>query len=178
MNGLKKLCALGALAGRNWTHVWLWPLLDPVSTINSLLPSGPSSIANQDAPPISLLLGPMQLRISIAKIARLQLRTATDGHLRNGALVRTARRNECRMSCYVSFATPGTIATSTHSAAAHSGDYLLRGRLYDFKEVSGKALIARLSFDLEMHDTKTNGTVWTYSYNFDEPVSGKDVASG
>jgi ABC-type uncharacterized transport system auxiliary subunit len=57
------------------------------------------------------------------------------------------------------------------------GDYLLRGRLYDFKEVSGKSLIGRLSFDLEMHDTKTNGTVWTYSYSFDEPVSGKDVAS-
>jgi len=41
------------------------------------------------------------------------------------------------------------------------GDYLLRGRLYDFKEVSGKSFVARLSFDLELHETKTNGTVWT-----------------
>jgi ABC-type uncharacterized transport system auxiliary subunit len=65
---------------------------------------------------------------------------------------------------------------NTLRSGAH-GDYLLRGRLYDFKEVSGKSLVARLSFDLELHDTKTNGTVWTYTYNFDEPVSGKDVSS-
>lgn len=57
------------------------------------------------------------------------------------------------------------------------GDYLLRGRLYDFKEVSGKSLVARLSFELEMHDTGTNGTVWTYTYNHDEPVGAKDVPS-
>src|SRR5215831_6657251 len=57
------------------------------------------------------------------------------------------------------------------------GDYLLRGRLYDFKEVTGKPFVARLSFELEMHDTKTNGTVWRHTYNYDEPVSGKDVAS-
>jgi len=61
-------------------------------------------------------------------------------------------------------------------SGAH-GDYLLRGRLYDFKEVTGKPFVARLSFELEMHDTKTNGTVWRHTYNYDEPVSGKDVAS-
>ena len=42
---------------------------------------------------------------------------------------------------------------------------------------SGRSIIARLSFELELHDTKTNGTVWTHSYNYDEPVSGKDVPS-
>lgn len=65
---------------------------------------------------------------------------------------------------------------NTLRSGAH-GDYLLRGRLYDFKEVSGKSLVARLSFDLELHDTKTNGTVWTHTYISDEPVSGKDVPS-
>ncbi|HYK39768.1 MAG TPA: ABC-type transport auxiliary lipoprotein family protein [Candidatus Eremiobacteraceae bacterium] len=57
------------------------------------------------------------------------------------------------------------------------GDFILRGRLYDFKEVNAKPLSARLSFELQMQDTKTNGTVWTHVYNHDEPVSGKDVAS-
>jgi len=65
---------------------------------------------------------------------------------------------------------------NTLRSGAH-GDYLLRGRLYDFKEVSGKNFVARLSFDLEMHDTKTNATVWTFSYNYDEPVGGKDITS-
>lgn len=65
---------------------------------------------------------------------------------------------------------------NTLRSGAH-GDYLLRGRLYDFKEVSGRSFVGRLSFDLELHETKTNGTVWTFSYAYDEPVSGKDVPS-
>lgn len=65
---------------------------------------------------------------------------------------------------------------NTVRSGAH-GDYLLRGRLYDFKEVSGRNFVARLSFDLEMHDTKTNATVWTFSYNYDEPVGAKDISS-
>lgn len=57
------------------------------------------------------------------------------------------------------------------------GDFVIKGRLYDFKEVTGKSFAGRLAFDLEMHDAKTNMTVWTHTYNYDEPVSGKDVAS-
>jgi ABC-type uncharacterized transport system auxiliary subunit len=55
------------------------------------------------------------------------------------------------------------------------GDFLLRGRLLDFKEVSGIGLAARLTMELEMHDMKTGLTVWTHYYTHDEPVSGKEV---
>jgi len=57
------------------------------------------------------------------------------------------------------------------------GDYLLHGRLYDFKEVTGPSMSARLSLELELRDTRTGDTVWTHLYNHDEPVSGKDVSS-
>jgi ABC-type uncharacterized transport system auxiliary subunit len=57
------------------------------------------------------------------------------------------------------------------------GDYLLRGRLYDFKEVAGSPIVARLSFELEMRDLKSGAMVWMHSYTHDEPVSGKDVAA-
>lgn len=57
------------------------------------------------------------------------------------------------------------------------GDYLLHGRLYDFKEITGSSMSARLSLDLELRDTKTGTTVWTHSYNHNEPVSGKDVSA-
>jgi ABC-type uncharacterized transport system auxiliary subunit len=57
------------------------------------------------------------------------------------------------------------------------GDYLLHGRLYDLKEISGSPMSARLSLDLELRDTKTGATVWTHPYNHDEPVSGKDVSA-
>jgi ABC-type uncharacterized transport system auxiliary subunit len=56
-----------------------------------------------------------------------------------------------------------------------NGDFLIRGRLYDFKEVDGSSILARVTFELEMHDLKTGATVWTQYYTHDEAVSGKDV---
>ena len=63
--------------------------------------------------------------------------------------------------------------------AQHSsirGDYLLHGELYDFKEITGSAMSARLVLELELRDTRTGITVWTHLYNHDEPVSGKGVS--
>ena len=65
-------------------------------------------------------------------------------------------------------------AVYTHRSDA-TGDYLVRGRLYDFKELSGSSIFAKVSFELEMRDLKTGSTVWTHYYTHDEPVSGKDV---
>lgn len=55
------------------------------------------------------------------------------------------------------------------------GDFALRGRLYDFKEITGGQMSARVTMELEMRDLKTGATVWTHYYTHDEPVSGKDV---
>ena len=57
------------------------------------------------------------------------------------------------------------------------GDYLLRGRLYDFKEITGSPMAARFSLDVELREVKTGNTVWIHSYNHDEPVSGKSVSA-
>jgi ABC-type uncharacterized transport system auxiliary subunit len=56
-----------------------------------------------------------------------------------------------------------------------NGDFLLRGRLYDFKEVSGNGMVARVTVDFEMRDLKSGTTVWTHYYHHDEPVHGKNV---
>ncbi len=57
------------------------------------------------------------------------------------------------------------------------GDYLLRGHLYDFKEVSGSTLVGRVTFELELRDAKIGTIVWTHFYTHDEPVSRKDVSA-
>jgi ABC-type uncharacterized transport system auxiliary subunit len=57
------------------------------------------------------------------------------------------------------------------------GDYILRGRLYDFREVSTPALLARVTLELELHDARTGATVWSHFYTRDEPVAGKDVSA-
>ena len=55
------------------------------------------------------------------------------------------------------------------------GDYVLRGRLYDFREIDGNGLSARVAFDFELRDSKTGTTVWNRSYSHDEPVDGTNV---
>ena len=57
------------------------------------------------------------------------------------------------------------------------GDYILRGRLYDFREIDGNGLSARVAFDFELRDSKTGTTVWNRSYSHDEPVNGRDVSA-
>ena len=57
------------------------------------------------------------------------------------------------------------------------GDYILNGRLYDFKEVTGSAFSARVAVEYQLRDSKTGNTVWSHYYSHDEPVSGKDVAA-
>jgi ABC-type uncharacterized transport system auxiliary subunit len=57
------------------------------------------------------------------------------------------------------------------------GDYVLRGRLYEFREISGSGLAARVAFEFELRDSKTGATVWSRSYSHDEPVKGKNVSA-
>lgn len=57
------------------------------------------------------------------------------------------------------------------------GDYILYGRLYDFKEVSGPPLVARLAVDSELREARTGSVVWTHYYAHDEPVDGKDISA-
>lgn len=55
------------------------------------------------------------------------------------------------------------------------GDFLLHGRLYDFKEVSGSSEAARVTMELELRNVKTATTVWTHFYSHEEPTAGKNV---
>lgn len=58
-----------------------------------------------------------------------------------------------------------------------TGQYILAGHLYDFKEVDGTAIVARLSYEVRLRDRKTGTTVWTRMYNHDEPASEKSVSA-
>ncbi len=57
------------------------------------------------------------------------------------------------------------------------GDFLLHGRLYDFKEVDGPSIVGRLTMELELRNIKTGTSVWTHFYTHDEPVSQKEVGA-
>ena len=57
------------------------------------------------------------------------------------------------------------------------GDYILRGHLYDFREIDGSTLVGRVTLELELHDARRGAMVWTHFYTHDEPVARKDIAA-
>jgi ABC-type uncharacterized transport system auxiliary subunit len=57
------------------------------------------------------------------------------------------------------------------------GDFLLTGRLYDFKEVSGAPIVGRVTMEMELRNIKAGISVWSHFYSHDEPASGKEVGA-
>jgi ABC-type uncharacterized transport system auxiliary subunit len=58
-----------------------------------------------------------------------------------------------------------------------TGEYVLAGHLYDFKEVDGSAIVARLSYEVRLRERKSGLTVWNHMYNHDEPATEKSVSA-
>lgn len=67
---------------------------------------------------------------------------------------------------------------SVHTLRSNAvGDYILRGRLHDFEEVtSPSGLVARVAFDIELFHRESGATVWSHTYSHDEPVNSKEVS--
>lgn len=57
------------------------------------------------------------------------------------------------------------------------GDFLLRGHLFDFREVDANGVVGRVTLELELRDLKAGTVVWTHFYTHDEPVSGKATSA-
>jgi ABC-type uncharacterized transport system auxiliary subunit len=176
MNDLNKICALSSLAIAICLAVGCGAAR-PSKYYQLTPPPGATPTTAQDPLPIALLLGPMQT----SHLYR-EDRIVYSSEREQMGTYDTERWSEPPVEMFQAILLrklrgSGRYRDVNTLRSGAQGDYVVRGRLYDFKEVSGKSLVARLSFELELHDTKTNRTVWTHSYNYDEPVTGKDVPS-
>jgi ABC-type uncharacterized transport system auxiliary subunit len=56
------------------------------------------------------------------------------------------------------------------------GEFVLRGRLYNFEEVDqGGGISVLVSMEFELIDRRTHKAVWNRSYTHTEPVQGKEI---
>lgn len=138
-------------------------------------PGGATSAAAAEPLPITLLVGPLKTS-HLYREDRLVYTTgngemgtyqvhrwaAPPAEMMQELLWRTLRASRRFSAVYL-------FTSNSH------GDFLLQGNLYDFKEVSGGTLAARVNLELELRETKTGAIVWTHDYFHDEPVSGKDI---
>ena len=65
------------------------------------------------------------------------------------------------------------------SSSSDVGEYLVRGKLYEFAEVDDPAIRTpiqtRISLHLELIDAKTNRGVWDHSFEREDPAGGKTI---
>lgn len=147
----------------------------PVKYFQLTVPSDATQVEKVDAFPVTLLVGSLM----------------TSHIYREDRIVYGNGREQMGTYEYQRWANPPAemieevllrrLRSSARYQAVHyqrsntQGDFSIRGRLYDFSEVTGSRFSARVTFELEMRDLKTGATVWNHGYTHDEPVAGKDV---
>lgn len=58
-----------------------------------------------------------------------------------------------------------------------NGQFIVRGRLYEFEEVDGANIAGLVSMEFELYDRKSGKIVWTHFYSRSEPAQGKDISA-
>jgi ABC-type uncharacterized transport system auxiliary subunit len=53
-------------------------------------------------------------------------------------------------------------------------DYIVLGKIYEFAEIDKPDIYTRVSLEIELHDAKSNRTVWSKLYT-DEEMAGKQM---
>jgi len=138
-------------------------------------PGGVSSTAAGDPFPVTLLVGPMKT----SHLYREDRLVYTTGNEQMGTyqVHRWAAppAEMMRELLWRSLRASRRFSAVYLLSSSSRGDFLLQGNLYDFKEVSGSTLAARVNLDLELREMKTGAILWTHNYAHDEPVNGKDV---
>ena len=57
------------------------------------------------------------------------------------------------------------------------GQYVVRGRLYEFEEVDNPSISGLVSMEFDLYDRKSGKVVWRHYYSQSEPVQGKQIAA-
>src|SRR6266568_556081 len=86
---------------------------------------------------------------------------------RPGSMVRSSLERALRAA--------GKYQRVLESTSSATGDYLVRGKLYEFGEVDKESILTRISLQVELVDKKTNRNVWDRLVEREEPVGGKNV---
>ncbi|MGC1294902.1 MAG: ABC-type transport auxiliary lipoprotein family protein [Alloacidobacterium sp.] len=58
-----------------------------------------------------------------------------------------------------------------------AGQFVVRGRLYNFDEVDGASISGLVSMEFELYDRKSGKILWTHFYSQSEPVQSKEISA-
>ena len=71
----------------------------------------------------------------------------------------------------------GRYQSVTGLGSTAEGQFVVRGRLYDFEEVDSEGIGGLVSMEFELYDRKSGKVVWSHFYSRNEPVEGKQISA-
>jgi ABC-type uncharacterized transport system auxiliary subunit len=161
------LVMAGALAGASCvaTRPVHYYTLEPASPpANQGRPGGLILLVGDIATPEALQDGRIRYRIGPNEEGAYEYHRWAE---RPGTMVRDSLLRALRAS--------GKYQRVLESSSSATGDYLVRGRLYEFGEVDTGSIQTKISLEVELVSWKTNLNVWDYVAEHEDPVSGKTV---
>lgn len=73
--------------------------------------------------------------------------------------------------------TSGQYQSVSGLGSSAEGQFLVRGRLYEFEEVDSGSISGLVSMEFELYDRKSGKVVWSHSYSQSEPVESKKISA-
>ena len=156
-------CWLGAsCAGTRPVHYYT---LEPASAAaNPGNPDGATILVGNIATPEALQDDRISYRVGANEVGGYEYHRWVE---RPGAMVRDSLVGALRSS--------GKYRRVFESSSSAIGDYVVRGKLFEFGEMDTPAIQTRISLHLELVDRKTNRDIWDHLFERVEPAAGKSI---
>jgi ABC-type uncharacterized transport system auxiliary subunit len=127
-------------------------------------PTGPALIVGNISAPPELQDGLIRYRIGPNEVGAYQFHRWIE---RPGTMISESLLQALRAS--------GKYRSVIESSSAETGDYRLRGRLYEFDELDGDTIQTCISLRVDLVSVKTREAVWGDLVTHQDPVRSKNV---
>jgi ABC-type uncharacterized transport system auxiliary subunit len=155
----------GCVATRPVHYYTIEPTIEPaLPPANQGKPDGLILLVGNIATPEILQDGRIRYRTGSNEAGAYEYHRWTE---RPGSMVRNSLVRALRAS--------GKYRRVLESSSSADGDYLVRGKLYEFGEVDNASIQTRISMQVELVDRKTNRNVWDLLVQRVEPVGSQSV---
>jgi len=160
------IAALGLLAAGcvDTRPIHYYTIEVPPAPVTSAAPAGPALIVGNISVPPELQDGRIRYRVGSNEVGAYQFHRWSEhpGTMISESLVRTLRAS-------------GKYRSVMEASSSAAGDYILRGKLYEFDEVDRETIRTRILLRLDLVDERTKRIVWDDLVKRDEPVGSKNI---
>jgi cholesterol transport system auxiliary component len=164
LTGLIALVCIMSAACVGGRPIHYYTINPPAAETAAPRPEGPALLIGRISTPEALQDGRIRYRSGSNEVGAYEYHRWTE---RPAAMVQDLLLQTLQAS--------GKYRQVQEASSAAAGDYVVRGKLYEFEEIDNPGIRTRVSLRLELLDRKTGMVVWNRRYDRDEPVEGKTI---